>query len=193
MQIVKKHTPQTSKTGQKTDPAGRLYLVEQKNQALRRAADAHFYPTITAHSKAQVFAAVRAWATQRSNVAQQRQLLAERAQLIPTFHVFRALVLEDLRAAYDEDRRNQTRAAKNRRLSWMSLYKHFAALRGIDQALLIQAVDRSGNYRCERIDKTPTSTPNQWRKFVELAAAYGISETELSALYQQARHDKQQN
>lgn len=127
---------ESQKSNSKPPPLvyGRLRLAGQKNTAPRLAANALFYPMIGAHEKAQVFAAGRA------NAAQHQKLLAERARLIPTFHMFRSLVLEDLREAYSEDRINRTRAAKNRRMSWMALYKPFAALRDIDKALVIRAL-----------------------------------------------------
>lgn len=156
----------------------------QKSAALRLVANAHSHLTLTAHDKAQIFAAVRAGATGRANAAQHQKLLVERARLIPDFNLFRSLVLEDLRAAYDEDRLNKTRSAKNRRLSWMALYKPFAALRKIDKALLIRAIDRSGHYRCELSDKV---APDQWQQFIKLGAAYGITEAELDALYRRAQ------
>ena len=160
-----------------------------QNRTLRLIANAAFYPNINADRKAQVFAAVRANAGARANAAQHQKLLAERARLIPDFHVFRALVLEDLRQAYQDDRLHKTRAAKNRRLSWTALYKPFAALRGIDQALCIQALDRSGNYRCELIDAVPP--PDQWQRFVKLGAVYGITEAQLTTLYRQQTRGKQ--
>ena len=138
--------------------------------------------------KALVFVAVRACAQGRGNAVQHRSLLAERGRLIPTFHVFRALVLEDLREAYVEDRQNKTRSAKNRRLSWIALYKPFAALRGIDKALLIRALDRCGNYRCELVER---EAPDLWDRFVKLGAGYGITEAQLSALYQRAQEQSQ--
>ena len=133
----------------------------------RLAANAICYNPITAQNKAQVFAAVRACAQGRANAAQHQELLAERARLIPTFHVFRALVLEDLRAAYDEDRLHKTRSAKNRRLSWLALYKPFAALRDIKKALDIKALDRSGNYQSELVER---EAPDKWHRFVKLGA-----------------------
>ena len=161
-------------------------LMQDPNHLIspRCAANAHFYPTLTEHEKGRVFAAVRTCATERANAAQYRKLLAERAQLIPTFHLFKMLVLEDLRTAYSEDRLNRTRAAKNRRLSWMALFKPFAALRGIDKALVIQALDRSGNYQCELTDKTQ---PDMWERFVRLGADYGIEEEELDTLSRRAQ------
>ena len=133
----------------------------------RLAANAICYNPITAQNKAQVFAAVRACAQGRANAAQHQELLAERARLIPTFDVFRALVLEDLRAAYDEDRLHKTRSAKNRRLSWLALYKPFAALLDIKKALDIKALDRSGNYQSELVER---EAPHEWHRFVKLGA-----------------------
>ena len=155
-----------------------------QQSAARLAANAGFHHLIDAHDKAQVLAAVRACAQGRANAAQHKALLAERARLIPTFHVFRALVLEDLRAAYDEDRLNNTRSAKNRRSSWLALYKPFAALRDIKKALDIKALDRGGNYQCELIER---EAPDEWRRFVKLGAGYGITEAQLMALYQRAQ------
>ena len=70
-----------------------------------RLADYAFvHSLIDEHDKARL-AAMRACVQGRANVAQQKTLRAEHTRLIPTFHVFRALVLEDLRAAYDKARR----------------------------------------------------------------------------------------
>jgi len=76
----------------------------------------------------------------------------------------------------------------NRRLSWIALYKPFAALRGIDKALLIRALDRSGNYRCELVER---EAPDFWERFIKLGAGYGITEVQLSALYQRAQEQGQ--
>lgn len=65
---------------------------------------AFVHSLIDEHDKAQ-FAAMRACAQGRANVAQHKTLCAEHARLIPTFHVFRSLVPDDLRAAYDKARR----------------------------------------------------------------------------------------
>ena len=162
----------------------RARQAAQQSTALRCAANAVFHHLIDAHDKAQVPAAVRACAQGRANAAQHKELLAERARLILTFHVFRSLVLEDLRIAYGEDRLNKTRSAKNRRSSWLALYKPFAALRDIKKALDIKALDRSGNYQCELIEREP---PDEWRRFVKLGAGYGITEAQLMALYQRAQ------
>ena len=166
----------------------RARQAAQQSTALRCAANAVFHHLIDTHDKAQVLAAVRACAQGRANAAQHKELLAERARLIPTFHVFRALVLEDLRAAYDEDRLNKTRSAKNRRSSWLALYKPFAALRDIKKALDIKALDRSGNYQCELIER---EAPDEWRRFIKLGAGYGITEAQLMALYQRAQEQNQ--
>ena len=160
----------------------------QQSAALRRTANAIFHHLIDAHDKAQVLAAVRACAQGRANAAQYKALLAERARLIPTFHVFRSLVREDLRAAYGEERLNKTRSAKNRRSSWLALYKPFAALRDIKKVLDIKALDRSGNYQCELIER---EAPDEWRRFVKLGAGYGITEAQLMALYQRAQEQNQ--
>ena len=160
-----------------------LRLVEQQIQAPRCADDVHLQPSMSAHHKQEVLAMVRTCITVRTNAAQHIKRLAEHAQLIPSFHLFRALVLEDLRAAYDDDRTNQTRCAKNRRLSWMALFKPFAKQNSINQALHIQALDRSGNYQCDLIDKAPR---DQWEQFVKLGAVYGIGEAKLNTLYQEA-------
>ena len=120
---------------QRNDKQEQERQAAQQSAALRRTANAVFHLQIDAHDKALVLAAVRACAQGRANAAQHKELLAERARLIPTFHVFRSLVLEDLRAAYDEDRQNKTRSAKNRRLSWIALYKPFATLRDIKPAV----------------------------------------------------------
>jgi hypothetical protein len=146
-------------------------------------------PRMNAHDNARVPASVRAGASGQANAAQHRALLAERARLIPSFNQLRALILEDLREAYGEDRLHHTRQAKNRRASWLVLYRPFARLNGINQMLRIKALDRSGNYGCELIDKEP---PDMWAQFVRLGEHYGIAEAELSALYQRAQTKKQQ-
>ena len=164
---------------QRNDKQEQERQAAQQSTALRRAANALFHHQIDKHDKAQVLAAVRACAQGRANAAQHKELLAERARLIPTFHVFRSLVLEDLRAAYDEDRQNKTRSAKNRRLSWLALYKPFAVLRGIKKALDIKALDRSGNYQCELVER---EAPDEWRPLCKVrrglwhhgAATHGV-------------------
>ena len=174
---------------QSSDKKEQERQAAQQSTALRCAANAVFHHLIDAHDKAQVLAAVRACAQGRANAAQHKALLAERARLIPTFHVFRSLVLEDLRAAYEEDRLNKTRSARNRRLSWLALYKPFAALRNIKKVLDIKALDRSGNYECVLVER---EAPDEWNRFVKLGAGYGITEADLYALCQsvQARGQK---
>ena len=154
---------------------------------LRQAADALFPDLINAHDKAQVLMAVRASAGTSTNVAKERQLLAEEAKRIASFEEFLALALEDLREAYLEDRANKTRRAKYRRLSWLTLFKYFAKARGIEQALVIRALDRQGNYECELVDR---GMPGSWGKFVKLAAVCGIPEEELFALYRQSQQER---
>ena len=158
--------------------------TESKSPTLQAAVNSIFYHLIDARNKARVFAAVRECAAGRATAAQHKKLLAERARLIPTFHVFRSLVLEDLREAYIEDRQNKTREAKYRRLAWLTLFRHFAKRNRISQALKIQALDHSGNYACELLDQ---EAPDQWGKLVKLAAGFGIDEAELMVLYQHAQ------
>lgn len=163
-------------------PAGRGPEAE-KEQALR-AGPHVFYRLIDPRDKARVLSAVRECAAGVASAAQHRTLLAERARLIPDFSAFRSLVLEDLREAYEEDRLQKTRAAKNRRRVWLNLFKPFARLRQIKEALVIRALDRSGNYECALVER---EAPDRWGKFTELGARFGISEADLIALYERAR------
>ena len=154
------------------------------SSATPAAVNSVFYHLIDPNHKAQVFAAVRACAGMRANAQQHKRLLADRARLIRNFHVFRSLVQEDLREAYIEDRQNKTRTAANRRRAWMNLFKPFAGLRGIKQAMAINALDRQGIYECELVDK---ESPGHWDKLVKLAAEYGLTEAYLLAGYRHAQ------
>ena len=146
-------------------------------------ANAVFHPLIDARDKALVFVAVRACARGRANTAQHQKLLAERAGLIPSFNVFRALVLEDLRDAYCEDRENKTRTARLRRLSWLTLFKPFARLHRIDQVLKIRALDHSGNYTCELVDK---EAPDLWSRWIDLGSRLGVPHAQMMQQWRDA-------
>jgi hypothetical protein len=158
--------------------------VIEARPPLRLAANAVFHPLIDARDKALVFVAVRACAQGRGNAAQHRSLLAERAGLIPTFYVFRALVLEDLRDAYCEDRENKTRTARLRRLSWLTLFKSFARLHRIDQVLKISALDHSGNYACELVDK---EAPDLWDRWIALGCRLGVPHAQMMQQWRDAK------
>ena len=131
-----------------------------------------------------VLAAIRAGAHARGHAATLRRALRDNARLFADFNHFSRLCLGDLRDAFIEDRQAHTRLAKNRRLTWLAMFRYFAAHAGIDRDLKILALDRQGHYACRLIDRVP---PDEWGKLVRLAHAFGITERELNALLQ-ARH-----
>ena len=134
--------------------------------------------------KARLFLFTRAYAGQRASVCEYRKRLQELAGTILGFGQFRQWCLEDMKDAFLEDRQKGTRQAMNRRMAWLHLFKHFARLHRIAQALEIRALDRQGNYSCELVEKTE---PDRWGEFVRLARRFGIGERELSALAERAR------
>ena len=129
--------------------------------------------------KARLFLFTRAYAGARQSAQESRKRLREAAGLVPGFFQFRQWCLEDIKAAFHEDRLQGTRLARNRRLAWLHLFKYFARLHRIERALRISALDRQGNYSCELIDKTE---PDRWGRLVHLAREFGIDERELLAL-----------
>jgi hypothetical protein len=90
-------------------------------------------PRINAHDKASALSAVHAGG--QAHAAQHRALLADWAKLIPGIIQLHALVLKDLREAYCENRLHHTRQTKNRRASWLALYRPFTIRHGIRQSL----------------------------------------------------------
>lgn len=126
-----------------------------------------------------ILAAVRHGALQRTDAAQNSRKLKEKARLLQGFEHFRRLCLGDLRQAFGEDRLHKTRSLKNRRLTWLALYRHYAAYSGEARRLKIAALDRQGNYRCELVDPPPD---DGWDKLVNQAQAFGISEKDLMTL-----------
>ena len=133
---------------------------------------------------AAILAAIRGGAAGRSNAYANRRALLAKASWFTDFDHFRRLCLGDLRQAYIDDRRDKTRTTKNRRLTWLAMFRCFAAHAGIDQDLEIIALDRQGNYACNLIDPTPV---DDWERFVRLGAQFGITEQELTALRQTKR------
>lgn len=131
------------------------------------------------NAKARLFALTRAWGAQRTSAMEHRRRLQEAAGLVPGFERFRQWCLEDIKAAFFEDRQSGTRLAKNRRLAWLHLFKYFARLRKLDRALEIRALDRQGNYTCELVERTQA---DRWGRLVRLAAEFGIGERDLLAL-----------
>ena len=171
--------------------ASAAHLAEQKSAALRPlflVANAHSHPMIAAHEKEQVFAAVRACAVVTANAAEHRKRLAQLARLIPDFAVFRLLCLEDIRLAWIEDREQQTRRARSRRLAWQHLFKPFARIHRITQRLSIKALDRQGNYACSLADY---ELPDPWDTFMSLGLNLGIPRHNLAALYTKTDQAKQ--
>ena len=126
-----------------------------------------------------VLAAVRHGALQRNDAAANRRKLKEKARLLRDFEHFRRLCLGDLRQAWIEDRQEKTRNARNRRLTWLALYRHYAACCGETRRLKIVALGRQGNYVCELVDPQPD---DGWDKLVNQAQAFGISEQDLMTL-----------
>lgn len=136
------------------------------------------------YQKARLFGFTRAYGAARTSAFEHRARLREAAGLIPGFSAFRQWCLEDIKAAWLEDRERGTRQAKNRRLAWLHLFKPFARLHRIGQALEIRALDRQGNYCCELVEK---AEPDRWRQLVRFAREFGIRERDLAALAQETR------
>ncbi|OFZ67413.1 MAG: hypothetical protein A2V79_12465 [Betaproteobacteria bacterium RBG_16_56_24] len=124
---------------------------------------------------------IRCGARGRADAATLRRALRDKAHLITCFNHFSRLCIGDLREAYIGDRQTKTRTAKNRRLTWLAMYRHFAAHADIKRDLQIIALDRQDNYACNLIDRKP---PDEWGKLVSLAQSFGITEGEIEALYQ---------
>lgn len=136
------------------------------------------------HQKARLFAFTRAYGAARTSAFEHRERLKEAAGLIPGFSAFRHWCLEDIKAAWLEDRERKTRQAKSRRLTWLHLFKPFARLHRIGQALEICALDRQGNYLCELVERA--APKRNWGQLVRLAREFGIQESDLLALADEA-------
>lgn len=137
--------------------------------------------TRSGENSAAILATIRAGAQMRGCAAALRRALRDKAHLFADFNHYSRLCIGDLREAYLEDRQNKTRSAKNRRLTWLAMYRHFAAHAGIVKNLEIIALDRQGNYACRLTDKAP---PDEWGKLLQLAGTFGITGRELEALLQ---------
>ena len=131
---------------------------------------------IDPRAKARLFALTRAYGEQRTSALEYRRGLQEMAGAIRGFGEFRQWCLEDIKAAFHEDRERGTRSAKNRRLAWLHLFKHFARLHQLDRALAIRALDRQGNYSCELVEK---KQPDRWAQLLRLAEEFGITERDF--------------
>lgn len=137
---------------------------------------------------AAILEVIRGGAYGRTNAYANHRALQAKAGWFTGFAHFRSLCIGDLRQAYDDDRRDKTRTTKNRRLTWLAMFRCFAIHAGIDKDLEIIALDRQGNYACNLTDKSPA---DDWEKFVRLGERFGIAEEELDALLQaKSRHSR---
>ena len=153
--------------------------AENKSRALRVAANAVFRHLIDPVVKGHILALVRACAGERVSAEAHKTALAKEAGLIPGFAVFRQLCMEDLAEAYHEDRSHFTHVTRNRKRVWMNMFKPFARLNRITQALEIAAVDHQGHYRCELVEPRAPDHLAQW---LRLGARLGMKEADLLAL-----------
>ena len=131
---------------------------------------------------AAILTVVRASAASRTSASAHRRLLQEKAHDIADFEHFQRLCLGDLRQAFTEDRIHGTRTLKHRRLTWLTLFRYFAAHTHLHQGVAITALDRQGNYACTLTEPTP-AVESDWDKLVRLAKPFGIHERELTALW----------
>ena len=137
---------------------------------------------VTAEQRdARILATVLASSNTHAHATTHRSALQAHAHHLTGFEHFRRLALSDLRLAFHYDRSNTTRTAKNRRRTWLALFRYFAELRGIQQDIKITALDRQGHYTCTLTDPTPG--PDPWIKLVRLARQFGITEKALTALW----------
>ena len=134
---------------------------------------------------AAILATVRATSNTHTHATIHRRALREKARYITGITHFRRLALSDLREAFLDDRAHGTRSAKNRRRTWLALFRHVAELQKIPQRLQITALDRQGNYACNLIDPLPRQS--HWPKLVRLAQEFGITEKALTALWQSSQ------
>jgi hypothetical protein len=171
-----------------TNEHDRAHHAAQELLAKRTPAGAVFSRAALPESgypKARLFSFTRAYGAARTSAFEHRERLKEAAGLIAGFGAFRQWCLEDIKAAWLEDRQQGTRQAQNRRLAWQHLFKHFARLHKIERALKIEALDRQGNYRCELVEK---SEPNRWEQLLRLGRTLGIPAHKLRSLENEYRN-----
>ena len=149
--------------------------------ALRVTVNAVFNNLIDPAIKARLFVLVRACAQGRANAEAHKVGLAKQAALIPSFAVFRQLCLEDLTEAYYEDRRDHAHVTRNRKRVWLNLFKPFARLNRITQALAITAIDHQGHYLCELTEPRAPDLMGQW---LRIGVRLGLPQAHMMALYQ---------
>ena len=154
-------------------PAAAPCETSNHSDARLDAIDA-FNPTDT-----QILISIRASASARGKLATLHSGLQQRACLFTDFNHFSRLCLKDLRQAFADDRKSKTRLTKNRRRTWFTMFRYFAAHADIRRTLEIRALDRQGNYTCQLIDRV---SPDEWDKLLRQAQIFGITEAELSAL-----------
>ena len=107
-------------------------------------------------------------------------LLKEAASLIPCYPAFQTFCADSLLQAWEGDRLSGKRELHNRRRAWLRLFRHFAALHGIEKDIQIVALNRSGSYACELVAKPDRG--QAWRDIVLRARQFGIFVNELEGL-----------
>lgn len=122
---------------------------------------------------------IRANVIGRCNAMAHRRALNEKACLIVDFDHFRRLCVGDLRDAFNDDRQPRSRMARNRRRTWLAMFRCYAKYAGIEQGIRIVALDRQGHYACELVDNI---RKDEWSRFVRLAENFGIDEVSLERL-----------
>lgn len=131
--------------------------------------------------KTRLLVLVRACARERASAEAHKIALAKHATLIPGFAVFRQLCMEDLTEAFHEDWRDHAHVTRNRKRVWLNLFKPFARLNRITQALAITAIDHQGHYLCELTEPRMPDLMGQW---LRIGVRLGLSEAHMMALYQ---------
>jgi hypothetical protein len=164
--------------------------AEPESQTETPAANAVFHNLIDPAIKVRLFVLVRVCAQGLANAETHKAGLANQAALIPNFAVFRQLCMEDLTEAFHEDRRDHVHVTRNRKRVWLNLFKPFARLNRITQALAITAIDHQGHYLCELTEPRLPDLMGQW---LRIGVRLGLSEAHMMALYQRNAHTGRQH
>lgn len=162
-------------------------LVQETSQRT----SAHLHPLLDPRHKQQILIAVVACEGHHKQNAEYREMLRERARLVPDFSVFRLLCIESMQQAYglDQEEKGIKRRTKYRRLAWLAFFKHFAQHKNIIRDCQIKAINREGAYQCSLVEKKTSGT---WEEFIALGSKkLGIPKAKLNALYADTYEAKQ--
>ena len=146
---------------------------------------------MTETEQEQVLALVISTSSGAMQISEQSARLRQGAQLIPDFAHFRTLVIRSMKQAFDLGNTPGMRRTWAASSSWRRIFKHFARLHGIEQAVDIVALDRAGHYECELIDKD--TADRDWRELLRLGRKFDLQRGELEALARKAKLRKAQS